>query len=157
MKPSAEEEYKAIHAAAWPGVLAALERAHIIDYSIHHYRPLQLLVATFKYTGSDYEGDMRKVGEDAETRRWWALTDGMQESFVEGAEGSGKAIPWWEVSKLLHDRGTDLTNGTRTCPRYLDSKAKRDVYTTLAVERLYLTLQLAKLRFHSSKCQISRC
>jgi L-rhamnose mutarotase len=98
LKSSAEEEYKIIHAAVWPGVLAALERAHITDYSIYHYPPLQLLIATFKYTGSDYEGDMRKVGEDPETQRWWAVTDGMQESFVEGAEGSGKDTLWWTVS-----------------------------------------------------------
>ena len=41
---------------------------------------------------------MKGIGEDEETRRWWKLTDGMQESFVEGAEGSGREIPWWLVS-----------------------------------------------------------
>jgi hypothetical protein len=47
---------------------------------------------------------MAKVAKDPETRRWWALTDGMQESFVEGATGSGKDIPWWQVRKfLLHE------------------------------------------------------
>lgn len=81
----------------WPGVLAALERAHIVDYSIHYYPPLQLLIATMKYTGSDYEGDMTKAGEDSDTQRWWAMTDGMQESFEEGATGSGKDTPWWTV------------------------------------------------------------
>ncbi|KAK7043789.1 hypothetical protein VNI00_008401 [Paramarasmius palmivorus] len=95
LKPSAEAEYREIHAAVWPGVLAALERAHIVDYSIHYYPPLQLLIATMKYTGSDYESDMKKVAEDPETQKWWKVTDGMQESFVEGAEGSGKAVPWW--------------------------------------------------------------
>ncbi|GLB35534.1 putative L-rhamnose mutarotase [Lyophyllum shimeji] len=106
LKPSAEAEYKAIHAAVWPGVLAALERAHIIDYSIHHYPPLQLLIATFKYTGQDYQGDMRKVAEDPETQRWWQVTDGMQESFVEGAEGSGKDIPWWtELEEVFRCEG----------------------------------------------------
>ncbi|KAF8955577.1 rhamnose mutarotase [Flammula alnicola] len=95
LKPSAEGEYIKIHAAVWPGVLAALERAHICDYTIHHYAPLQLLIANFKYTGDDYDADMKKVAEDPETQRWWKLTDGMQESFIEGAEGSGKEIPWW--------------------------------------------------------------
>jgi L-rhamnose mutarotase len=66
-----------------------------VDYSIHYYPPLQLLIATMKYTGNDYEADMKKVAEDPETQKWWKVTDGMQESFVEGAEGSGKAIPWW--------------------------------------------------------------
>jgi len=80
--------------------LAALERAHIVDYSIHHYAPLQLLIANFKYIGENYEADMKMVAEDPETQRWWKLTDGMQESFVEGAEGSGKDVPWWEVCAI---------------------------------------------------------
>ncbi|KAJ3517484.1 hypothetical protein NLJ89_g485 [Agrocybe chaxingu] len=95
LKPEAEEEYIKIHAEVWPGVLAALERAHVVDYSIHYYAPLQLLIANFKYIGTDYEGDMKKVAEDPETQRWWKVTDGMQESFNEGAEGSGKDVPWW--------------------------------------------------------------
>ncbi|KAK0442847.1 rhamnose mutarotase [Armillaria borealis] len=95
LKPSSEAEYRECHAAVWPGVLAALERAHIVDYSIHYYAPLHLLIANMKYTGTDYEADMKKVAEDPETQRWWAMTDGMQESLVEGATGSGKDIPWW--------------------------------------------------------------
>ncbi|KAF8162772.1 rhamnose mutarotase [Crassisporium funariophilum] len=95
LKPTAVDEYIKIHAQVWPGVLAAIERAHMIDYSIHHFPPLQLLIATFKYTGDDFDADMKKVAEDPETQRWWKLTDGMQESFVEGAEGSGRDVPWW--------------------------------------------------------------
>ncbi|KAI0792748.1 rhamnose mutarotase [Abortiporus biennis] len=96
LKPEAEAEYKSLHAVVWPGVLAAIARHHIVDYSIHYYPPLQLLIATFKYTGSDYEADMKGIAEDEETRRWWKLTDGMQESFVGGATESGGEIPWWQ-------------------------------------------------------------
>ena len=96
LKPEAEAEYKAIHADVWPGVLAAIEKSNINDYSIHYYPPLKLLIANFKYTGTDYEADMKKVADDPETQRWWALTDGMQESFVDGAQGSGKDVPWWQ-------------------------------------------------------------
>lgn len=78
-------------------MLAAISRHHIVDYSIHYFPKLNLLIANFKYTGNDYAKDMSDMGEDEETRRWWKLTDGMQESFVEGAEGSGKDIPWWQV------------------------------------------------------------
>ncbi|KAF7294668.1 Gtp-binding protein ypt3 [Mycena indigotica] len=106
LKPSAEAEYRKIHAEVWPSVLAALERAHVEDYSIHYYAPLQLLIANFKYTGSDYEADMRKVAEDPETQRWWQITDIMQETLVEGASGSGKEVPWWadteEVFRNVH-------------------------------------------------------
>ncbi|KAF5318163.1 hypothetical protein D9619_012236 [Psilocybe cf. subviscida] len=95
LKPSARDEYIKVHAEVWPGVLAAIARAHIVDYSIHYYEPLQLLVAHFKYVGDDYAADMKTISEDAETQRWWKLTDGMQESFNVGAEGSGKDVPWW--------------------------------------------------------------
>ena len=43
---------------------------------------------------------MDAIGQDEETKRWWKLTDAMQESFVEGAEGSGKEVPWWMVSPV---------------------------------------------------------
>ena len=95
------DEYKRIHASVWPEVLETLRKAHVTDYSIHHYPPLQLLIATFKYTGSDYAADMAKVAEDPGTQKWWAVTDGMQESFVEGATGSGADIPWWQVNHHL--------------------------------------------------------
>jgi L-rhamnose mutarotase len=101
LKPSARDEYIKVHAEVWPGVLAAIARAHIVDYSIYYYEPLQLLVAHFKYVGDDYAADMKTIAEDAETQRWWKLTDGMQESFNDGAEGSGKDVPWWTVSRLL--------------------------------------------------------
>ena len=98
LKPERAAEYKAVHAAVWPTVLATLARHHIADYTIHHYPPLQLLVATFKYTGEDYDKDMAGIAADEDTQRWWALTDGMQESFNEGATGSGGDVPWWTVS-----------------------------------------------------------
>ena len=42
---------------------------------------------------------MKAIGEDKETRRWWRMTDRMQESMVPGATGSGQDLPWWLVSK----------------------------------------------------------
>ncbi|KAJ7684496.1 rhamnose mutarotase [Mycena polygramma] len=86
LKPSTEAEYRAIHA--------------------EYYAPLQLLIANFKYNGSDYEADMKKVGEDPETQRWWKVTDVMQETLVDGAEGSGGAIPWWaETEEVFRFEG----------------------------------------------------
>jgi len=59
------------------------------------------LIATFKYTGDDFEKDMKAIKENEETQRWWKVTDEMQESFNEGATGSGKEIPWWTVSRAM--------------------------------------------------------
>lgn len=43
---------------------------------------------------------MKAIGDDEETQRWWSITDKMQESFNEGATGSGKEIPWWTVGAM---------------------------------------------------------
>ncbi|KAF8898242.1 hypothetical protein CPB84DRAFT_1780691 [Gymnopilus junonius] len=48
------------------------------------------------WPGLDYEDDMKKIAEDPDTQRWWKVTDEMQESLVEGAEGSGTDLPWWK-------------------------------------------------------------
>ncbi|TFK46366.1 rhamnose mutarotase [Heliocybe sulcata] len=106
LKTEAVAEYKAIHASVWPTVLAALERHHIVDYSIYYYPPLDLLIATMKYAGEDYEKDMQGIAEDPETQRWWKVTDGMQESFNEGATGSGGTVPWWtELEEVFRFEG----------------------------------------------------
>ena len=90
-------------------MLAALECHHIVDYSIHYYPPLQLLIANFKYDGTDFDADMREIAEDPETQRWWKVTDHMQESVVEGATGSGGAVPWWQVRRMPFGDGTVMT------------------------------------------------
>ena len=74
-----------------------LALAHIVDYSIFHYKPFNLLIATMKYVGDDWARDSQIARNDADTRRWWELTDGMQESLVEGATGSAGDKPWWAV------------------------------------------------------------
>ncbi|KIK37008.1 hypothetical protein CY34DRAFT_810786 [Suillus luteus UH-Slu-Lm8-n1] len=106
LKPERADEYKEVHRNVWPGVLNALERYHIVDYSINHYPPLNLLIANFKYTGSDFEKDMKAIGDDEEMQRWWRLKDSMQESFNDGASGSGKEIPWWtDVEEVFRFEG----------------------------------------------------
>ena len=59
------------------------------------------------------------MAADPETQKWWKITDAMQESFEEGAEGSGKEIPWWTVSVYdppmfyFSDRDLYVTTGFR--------------------------------------------
>ena len=36
------------------------------------------IFATFKWVGSNWEGDMKKMSENPKVREWWAMTDGMQ-------------------------------------------------------------------------------
>ncbi|KAG7539626.1 hypothetical protein FFLO_03425 [Filobasidium floriforme] len=115
LKPERIEEYEKVHREVWPGVLNALRRANVVDYSIHHMQlPLttagtgsatgqttHLLIAHMRYMGKpeDFEKDMSKVGEDPETQRWWKLTDSMQTSFVDGAVGSASGPGWWSTGR----------------------------------------------------------
>ncbi|KAK2780675.1 hypothetical protein FQN53_001052 [Emmonsiellopsis sp. PD_33] len=88
LKPSSIQAYKACHAAVWPTVLAQIKDSNISDYSIFLDERSLTLFATFKWTGTDWEADTRRMRENEEVRRWWEMTDGMQESFNEGAVGS---------------------------------------------------------------------
>jgi L-rhamnose mutarotase len=66
------DEYKKLHAAAWPGVLAMIRECHIQNYSIYlrklpdgkHY-----LFSYFEYVGEDFAADGAKIAADPETQR----------------------------------------------------------------------------------------
>lgn len=79
----------------WPAVLAQIKDCNISDYSIFLDEASMVLFSTFKYTGTDYEADMERMSANEEVRRWWAMTDGMQESFVAGSTGSTDEKGWW--------------------------------------------------------------
>ena len=77
VRADAIEDYERLHAAPWPGVLDQIRRSNIRNYSI--FREGTQLFAYFEYIGEDFEADMAAMAADPETRRWWALTDAMQE------------------------------------------------------------------------------
>ncbi|KIO22392.1 hypothetical protein M407DRAFT_245195 [Tulasnella calospora MUT 4182] len=106
-----KEEYLKLHSNVWPSVLAGLKEAHIEDYSIS-FLPVPvypsadpeiagLLIASFKYSGSDLEGDMKNLAADPETQRWWKLTDPMQKSLVKGATGSADGEWWLNIDEVF--------------------------------------------------------
>ncbi len=91
-------EYKALHAAVWPGVLATISKANIRNYSIFLREPENLLFGYFEYHGTDYEADAASIGKDETTRRWWALTDPCQEALASAADGE-----WWApMEEVFH-------------------------------------------------------
>lgn len=87
--------YKECHAAVWPAVLKQIKDCNISDYSIYLDEMSLTLFASMKYHGTDFDGDMQKMKANPEVQRWWAMTDGMQESFVEGSTGSMDPRGWW--------------------------------------------------------------
>lgn len=69
-------EYKELHAAVWPDVLAKITECHLHNYSIYlrqlddgrHY-----LFSYFEYTGDDFASDMAIMAADPTTQRWWSV------------------------------------------------------------------------------------
>lgn len=87
-----------LHASTWPAILARITASNIHDYSIFYEEDSSTLFATFVYTGTDFAADMEAMAMDPETRKWWEITDGMQESLVKGATGSKDGV-WWKQMK----------------------------------------------------------
>lgn len=96
LKRESLQAYKECHAAVWPAVLQQIKDCNIIDYSIFLDEKTMTLFATMKWVGTDYEADMRAMAANPEVQKWWTMTDGMQETLVEGAKGSTDPKGWWQ-------------------------------------------------------------
>lgn len=123
LKPERIEEYKQCHAAVWPEVLDQIKDSNIKDceqdhtprdkasahlrfVSIANYQktidsiylsltPKPTLFASFKYVGNAFDEDMARMAANPKVQEWWRMTDSMQESPVEGAQGSATGPGWW--------------------------------------------------------------
>ncbi len=94
--PEKLEEYKALHRAVWPGVLAKIAECNIRNYSIYYKDGL--LFSYFEYIGEDYEKDMALMAADPETQRWWAVCKPCQVPVQNRAEGE-----WWaDMEEVFH-------------------------------------------------------
>lgn len=90
------EEYKKLHANAWPGVLQTIYDCNIRNYSIY-YRD-GYLFSYFEYIGKDFEGDMAKMVADPVTQEWWAVCKPCQQP-IETAEPED----WWvSMEEVFH-------------------------------------------------------
>jgi L-rhamnose mutarotase len=83
-------EYKRIHAAVWPEVLATIARCNIRNYTIFLKEPENLLFAYYEYHGSDFAQDMATMAADPTTREWWTICEPMQSPLPTRKEGE-----WW--------------------------------------------------------------
>ena len=95
------EEYKRLHAAAWPGVLRMIKACNIRNYSIYLRRlpdGKRYLFSYFEYVGSDFGADMARMAADPETQRWWAVCKPCHEPFADRAPGE-----WWAgMEEVFH-------------------------------------------------------
>jgi L-rhamnose mutarotase len=101
LRPDKICEYKRLHAAAWPEILAMIAACNIRNYSIflrklpdgNHY-----LFSYFEYTGTDFAADMAKMAADPKTREWWSHCEPCQVPLPDRAEGD-----WWaDMEEVFH-------------------------------------------------------
>jgi L-rhamnose mutarotase len=88
VKPERLEEYKKLHAAVWPDVLAVIKKSHIQNYSI--FLKDDTLFSYFEYTGENFEKDMAYMAEQPITQKWWEFCVPCQEPLETRQEGE-----WW--------------------------------------------------------------
>lgn len=101
LNPEKVTEYKELHAAVWPDVLAMIRKCHIQNYSIY-LQTLEdgqpYLFSYFEYTGEDFEADMARMAADPVTQRWWSLCKPCQKPLRDRAEGE-----WWSaMEEVFH-------------------------------------------------------
>jgi L-rhamnose mutarotase len=96
LRPEKEAEYRALHEAVWPSVLATLRAANVTNYSI--FLRDDLLFSYLEYTGDDYAADTARIAADPETQRWWTLTDPCQQPLDTAAEGER----WAPAEEVFH-------------------------------------------------------
>ncbi len=85
-------EYKRLHAAVWPAVLARISASHIRNYSIFLKEPENLLFGYWEYHGTDFAADMAAIAADPATKEWWAVCVPCQEPFETRKPGE-----WWAM------------------------------------------------------------
>lgn len=105
LKPERVEDYKKLHAAPWPGVLAQLERSNVHDFSIHlvEMRPGEYtLFGYFEYTGDDFEADMAAMAADPETQRWWKETGPCQMAIPSARNTLGEDAQWVFLQEIFY-------------------------------------------------------
>ena len=96
VKPDQIEAYEALHREVWPGVLDAITRHNIRNYSI--FRDGDRLFSYFEYIGDDYEADMAGIAADPTTQEWWEHTAPMQAPDDDRQPGE-----WWkQIPEAFH-------------------------------------------------------
>jgi L-rhamnose mutarotase len=85
-------EYKRLHAAVWPEVLATIAKANIRNYTIFLREPENLMFAYWEYHGGDFAADSAAIAADPKTQEWWKLCGPMQRPLDTRAQGE-----WWAM------------------------------------------------------------
>lgn len=87
IRPEKIQDYKDLHAAVWPGVLAKISECNIRNYSIFLREPECLLFAYFEYHGEDFAADLGKMAADPLTQKWWDVSGPCQRRLDSAKDG----------------------------------------------------------------------
>lgn len=98
INPEKVAEYKSLHAAVWPEVLAQIATSNIRNYTIFLREPENLLFGYWEYHGDDLAADVEQMARDPKTREWWTLTDPCQSPLSSRAEGE----QWAMMERVFH-------------------------------------------------------
>ncbi|WP_270728226.1 L-rhamnose mutarotase [Shimia sp. Alg240-R146] len=98
VKPEMIAEYKRLHAAVWPDVLAKIKASGIRNYTIFLREPENILFGYWEYHGSDFASDMAKMATDPRTQEWWTYTDPCQSPLASRADGE----QWAMMEEVFH-------------------------------------------------------
>ncbi len=98
LSEAGKAEYRQLHAAVWPAVLAKISECNIRNYSIFLKEPENLLFSFFEYHGTDYQADMAKMAADPTTQEWWAVNMPLQRPLDTRKDGE-----WWaNMTEIFH-------------------------------------------------------
>lgn len=92
VKPEMIAEYKRLHAAVWPEILALISDCNIRNYTIFLREPENLLFGYWEYHGSDISADMAKMAASPKNQKWWSFTIPCQQPLESRKEGE-----WWAM------------------------------------------------------------
>jgi len=93
LRPDKIEEYKRLHAAVWPEILAKIKECCMSNYSIFlHQLPDRnyYLFSYLEYSGSDIDADSSRMAADPKMQEWWALCKPCQKPLSNRAEGDSQ-------------------------------------------------------------------
>ncbi len=101
LRPEKAEEYKKLHADAWPDVLERIHDCNIRNYSIYLRRLPDgnlYLFSYFEYVGEDFAADAARMAADPTTQEWWAVCKPMQIPLPDRGEDA-----WWaDMEEVFH-------------------------------------------------------
>lgn len=98
IKPGKIDDYKRLHAAVWPDVLAQIASSNIRNYSIFLREPENLLFSYWEYHGADLAADLAVMAQDSKTREWWTHTDPCQSPLATRKGGE----QWTIMEEVFH-------------------------------------------------------